>query len=259
MATFTMRLKDIAEQVYGESLDPDDYEIERDDFTFNGITYGDLPVLPDNGAAFGLAQYPIFDNEYRPILNGKIVDEYWNREIGVETIDNFKLVLRRKMQQIMPYYNKLYESELIEFDALSTMDINSVSEGAVEANETANGTNVASSENTSGSRVVNSDTPQTQLAGMGDYATSGTDANSKADVTSNAEQNSTSESNTATNSNNRVTGFQGAASDLIIKFRNAQINLDTLILADINDCFMLLLNDRERDYNYRNPYYGWNF
>lgn len=67
-----------------------------------------------------LDDYPIFDEGYRPILNQKILDHYMFREIGLETPDKFNFFLGRKMREIMPYYNKVYESELIRFDPLAT-------------------------------------------------------------------------------------------------------------------------------------------
>lgn len=42
------------------------------------------------------------------------------REIGLETLELFRYFMRMKMWEIMPYYNQLYKSELIEFDPLST-------------------------------------------------------------------------------------------------------------------------------------------
>lgn len=256
-ATFTMRLKDVIENVYGTSYDPHDFEITRSDLEFQGIEYGDLPVLPDAGKQIGLSQYPIFNEEYRDILNGKIIDEYYNREICTETIDDFKLIIRRKMQQIMPYYNKLYESEALEYDPLSTMDIHSQGTNIIDGEETVTGSNVANSKNKSGARAVSSETPQTMLSGSGDYATGGTDTNSESEVDSTAEQNSSSNTDTTSTNDNRVTGFQGVASELVARWRNAQINIDTMILNDIKDCFMLLLNNGDSyspNYNY---YYGW--
>ena len=49
----------------------------------------------------GLSTYPIFDEEYRTQLNNKIIDHFYFREIGMETVDNFAWFLRRKMNEIM--------------------------------------------------------------------------------------------------------------------------------------------------------------
>lgn len=241
MSEFVTKLKNAVEEVYGTSIDPLDYEQPYGTLTFNGVTYGRLPLLSDP-EKIGLGTYPIFNEEYRPILNGKILDEYWNREIGVETVDDFMLVIRRKMDQIMPYYNQLYESTRIDYDALRTMDIHSVSTSHMEGSEDSSSDVNSTSDTTAGGRVVNSNTPQTMLRPNADYATSAADTNSSSNVEGNSSSVNSSENSTNSNSDNRVTGYQGAASDLIMKFRASLINIDTMILSDIEDCFMLVLS-----------------
>ena len=60
--------------------------------------------------------FPIFDEAYRPVLETKIIKHYYTREIGAETFGLWQLWLDTKMNEIMPYYNKLYESELFDFN-----------------------------------------------------------------------------------------------------------------------------------------------
>ena len=67
--------------------------------------------------------YPIFDENYKPVLERKILKHYYTREIGLETYGLWKLKLDAKLNEIMPYYNKLYDSELIEFNPLYSEDI----------------------------------------------------------------------------------------------------------------------------------------
>jgi len=242
MGHFTLSLEEVLENVFGTSMEFSDYEIEYDSFEFNGVTYGKLPIVPDY-SAIGLGSYPIFNEAYRPILNGKIIDEYFKREIGVETPDMFFLTLRRKMDQIMPYWNKIYETESIDYSALETMRIHSVSTSTLEGEETGEATNTSNSQNESKGRVVSSSTPQTMLAANGDYATGASDSNSDSDVTAEATQNSTSNNSTESNGDNLVTGFQGIASDLVNRYRASLLNIDAQILLNIEDCFMLILNN----------------
>jgi hypothetical protein len=252
MGTFTMELREVFESVYGTTMDEDDYQIEFGEFTFNDVTYTHLPTLADYSKV-GLADYPIFDPAYRPILNGKIIEEYYYREIGVETIEQFVWRMRAKMNQIMPYYNQLYQSTLLEYTALDTMRIQSVGENHMEGSESANGETITDTENKSGSRVIGSDFPQMMLAANADYATNGSDVNSTVELDSTATQTNQSNSNTDVNSENLVTGYQGAASDLINKFRATLINIDTAVLADVEDNFMLVFNNGDeyfaRGYN----------
>lgn len=62
--------------------------------------------------------YPIFNANYKPGLERKILKHFYTREICAETLGIWKLFLNRKMNEIMPYYNQRYESELIEFNPL---------------------------------------------------------------------------------------------------------------------------------------------
>lgn len=67
--------------------------------------------------------FPIFDEAYRPILEKKILKHYYTREIGLETVGLWKLFLDTKLNEIMPYYNQLYKSELISFNPMYDVDL----------------------------------------------------------------------------------------------------------------------------------------
>lgn len=67
--------------------------------------------------------FPIFDESYRSVLETKILRHYYTREIGLETVGLWKLKLSTKLNEIIPYYNKLYKSELIKFNPLYDVDL----------------------------------------------------------------------------------------------------------------------------------------
>lgn len=74
---------------------------------------------------FKVDKIPMFEgetSEHRAKLYQKILAHYYTREIGYETVGLWKLKLNQKMMEIMPYYNKLYESELIEFNPMMNID-----------------------------------------------------------------------------------------------------------------------------------------
>ena len=71
-------------------------------------------------------EYPKWNSEYNEMLEEKILRTYYMREIGVETYGLFKLRLQVKLNDIMPYYNKLYESEKLKFDPLKEIDLSTV-------------------------------------------------------------------------------------------------------------------------------------
>ena len=66
--------------------------------------------------------FPIFDENYRLVLEKKILRHYYTREIGEETVGLWKLRMNTRLNEIMPYYNKLYESELLEFNPFYDTD-----------------------------------------------------------------------------------------------------------------------------------------
>lgn len=67
--------------------------------------------------------FPIFDETYRQVLERKILKHYYVREIGAETVGLWKLFLSNRLNEIMPYYNKLYLSELMEINPFYDVDL----------------------------------------------------------------------------------------------------------------------------------------
>lgn len=67
--------------------------------------------------------YPIFDQAYKAPLENKIISHYYMREIGMETVGLFKHYLRTRMREIMPYYNELYKTTLLEFNPLYDVNL----------------------------------------------------------------------------------------------------------------------------------------
>ena len=64
-----------------------------------------------------------FDNSYRPVICKKILKHYYRREIGAETSGLWILWMNTKLEEIMPYYNQLYESELIQFNPMNNVNL----------------------------------------------------------------------------------------------------------------------------------------
>lgn len=67
--------------------------------------------------------FPIFDESYRSVLETKILKHYYTREIGLESVGLWKLKLETKLNEIMPFYNQLYKSELLEFNPFYDVDL----------------------------------------------------------------------------------------------------------------------------------------
>lgn len=94
------------------------------------VGYGDVEkILDDSWEKVFDFDFPIFDDDYKSVLCRKILKHYYTREIGFETVGLWKLKLNMMMNEIMPYYNKLYESELLKFNPLYDADYSKTHEG----------------------------------------------------------------------------------------------------------------------------------
>ena len=82
--------------------------------------------------------FPIFDEAYRLPLEVKILRHYYTREISEETVGLWKLRLEDRMNEIMPYYNKLYESELLKFNPFYDVDLRDIHQKDFTGNENRN-------------------------------------------------------------------------------------------------------------------------
>lgn len=100
MAKYTTELRHVVEQA------------EKD---ANG-SYTPFEYTEASYKAVGLDAYPIFDESYRSSLNGKIIDHFYMREIGAETVGLFRLFVMRTMNEQMPYFNELYEKQAMLSD-----------------------------------------------------------------------------------------------------------------------------------------------
>ena len=106
MASFTMQLREYIEQAtqYEDNLS-----------TRERIERGRKKLFDFD--------YPIFDEEYRPVFETHFIRHFYMREIGFETEGLFKFYLETWLLVHMPYYNQLFKSELIEYDPLSNSQV----------------------------------------------------------------------------------------------------------------------------------------
>lgn len=67
-------------------------------------------------------EYPIFDVNYKKDLETKILKHYYTREICAETFGRWQLFLESRLIEIMPFYNELYKSALMEYNIFDEVD-----------------------------------------------------------------------------------------------------------------------------------------
>jgi hypothetical protein len=224
----------------------------------------ELRYLIEGNYDLGLKDYPIFDESYREQLNNKIIQHYYFREIGFETEALFKNRLNQKMNEIMPYYNQMYESSKLEIDPLSTIDLEEVfsrkskttGEGTSSTSGTGNNTNNFNSTDTTDYGKISkfSDIAQAQTTPneiLNDkYLTSATvdDGQDKNTNTgTNTSQTESTTSGTSTDERNLDEGTtltrkgnNGTASEseLLNMYRETFLNIDMMIIDDLDELFL---------------------
>lgn len=196
--------------------------------------------------------YPIFDETYRLPLEKKILKHYYTREIGLETVGLWKLKLDAKMNEIMPYYNQLYKSTLIEYDPLHDTDLTREHEGegnAVSRNDTRGSSTTRNSGiSASNEMIAFSDTPQGGLNGVetNNYLTNATKTDRNLTNTGETTNSANSAENSSVDSTDKyIEHIYGATGGLsfskrILDFRKTFLNIDKMVIDDLKDLFFLL-------------------
>lgn len=196
----------------------------------------ELHSLEEAGYDLGLSTYPIFDEDYRPILNNKIIEHYAFREIGLETPALFARFMARKMGEIMVYYNQLYKSELIPIQALTRLDYSE----DYDRSSTASSDSAAKADGTGTSRDVSSNTPQGLLS-MPNIENEVYATNAMIGKTTSG---STSSANNKTDSTDhyikRIVGNNAGRTDaqMLKEFRETFLNIDLSIIEELEPLFM---------------------
>lgn len=213
----------------------------------------------------GLDRYPIFEEGYRSYLNDKIIDHFFFREIGFETAAQFAFYMRRTMNEIMPYYNKLYVTQSMVDDPLNdfkrtmheewdsnrqdTGTVTNTTASAVDEDET------SSTSSTDHNRNVFQDTPMSLLDNDGhpsieglDYATTATydDGNGTTSGSRSLDrsENGTNEREDDLNrdeSGNRDrtdVGRNKSQSLLLQEYRDTLLNIDMDVIGELETLFM---------------------
>lgn len=209
-----------------------------------------------------MSSYPIFDESYRSRLNNKIIDHYLLREIGQETVQMFSFTLQRSLNEIMPLYNQLYRSELINYDPIAQYDYHTILDSRSDglSNDESTSQSSSNSMGTSRARTVQSDMPSVQLSNNGNYASSATDANSNS-TTDNSGSGSASSKSDSTSINKTATNISGRnipGSELINSFRSSMLNIDMMVINELDPCFMQVWTNGDstrRGFGYGIPAY----
>jgi len=303
MSKYTTEVRFICESAYEE----DAFRKEPkniDNIVNSGIKRCFMEKEVDGESVILVPQFEIYKASHLMPLCGKILRHYYFREIGFETVEQWKVYLINRMREIMPYYNELYKSAELEFNPFE--DTNYVRIGAkndegktdkkrgkTESNinmsnnsesgdfnedntgsQNRIGVNNENSEDSTNDERLYSETPQSGLSDVreGNYLTDATINNGKRESNNNRvnqeeseltnnRQNQYSSTKDSVNQGERkededenienllnslwnesITGKTGntSYSKMLMEFRKSILNIDSMIIDELKDLFMLL-------------------
>lgn len=174
-------------------------------------------------------------------LASKIVDHYFMREIGQETIGLFKHYAKVKMQEIMERYLPAIYSNSLEYDPLESVNFDITETREIDGN--ASGNSNSNSENEASGMNINNDTPQTNIEKQdlddGIYASSVAQSDTQSKI----------KDETFTNSNTRTfetfkhhefgnKGVLDSYQKMIMQYRETIYAVDEKIIKEVNPLFM---------------------
>ena len=173
-----------------------------------------------------------YKDEAKQAFEQKVIDHYFFRQIGSETVGRFKHEFKTKIREIMPYYKQLYESvDLMAaqenpfeaYNLTETFNRSTSATGSVngsESSESSTSGNTSSEKSGSDTQTVNqttnnttkfSDTPQGSIANLDTYMTNATVVNgTTTDSTQRSESDSESSESSTTGT---VSGSHSSSSE----------------------------------------------
>lgn len=237
------------------------------------VGYNDVEkVITDSREKIFDFEYPIFDEDYKAVLERKILRHYYTREIGFETVGLWKLKLNMKLNDIMPYYNQLYNSELIEFNPMHDVNLtidhtkdnsgNDSRDSTGTSNNSGNSTSTTNYSSTTDFDSVRwdeySDTPQGTVGNIDNLTYLTNARKNTADETTDVTGTSTttgSYTDTGRTTGNESGEFESTEdylehivgkrngmsfSKMLNEYRETFLNIDLMIIEELSDLFMYL-------------------
>lgn len=178
-------------------------------------------------------------------LSQKIINHYYMREIGFETIALFKHYAKVTMQEIMERYLPLIYSKFLEYDPLMNIDYTEKFERNIKGNSENKGKSISNSTNESDGFNIINDTPQTNISKQdletGAYASNINQSESNSSIENETNVENNGNSNTDENYTRRIYGNNGAIitnQRLVQEFRQTIIAVDEQIIKELNKLFM---------------------
>lgn len=204
-----------------------------------------------SGYDLGLMDYPIWDENKRQWLNERVLDHFALREIACETPTQFIFYLNRKMREVMPWLNVVFESNAY----LETHDelLNNEEINVERLNQGRNSGTSSSAGDTTG-KAYSSNDPTVSMIGQDEVKFFDTGTHSQSDSRSAGKsENEYSGSDTEHRKGHYGRTLTGAVSEYMESYSNSL----QLLFTELEPLFMQVFD--LPDMRFENPpvVWGW--
>lgn len=224
----------------------------------------ELRKIVESGIDIWDFAYPsYYKGDEKKAFEQKVLDHYWMRQIGSETVGRFLHYFRRTVREIMPYYIQLYQSvDLMKDPEIRPLDnynmieeYNASGSSTARSNASGNTSNIGSNKTTSkgNNARAESDTPQGQLnitivddalnLGHASLAEQSRNSSEASENTSNTENHASQGDSSGSSTDKHTLTRRGnigvtTYSDLLKGYRETFLNIDMQIIAELESCFL---------------------
>lgn len=188
--------------------------------------------------------YPSFyEGDEKKKFEQKVIDHFYFRQIGQETVGRFLHYFRSRIREIMPYYIQLYKSEKymneIE-DPFATVDYTETYEEETSGSATGESSATSDSTSTEDREHRFHNTPQGAVSNLDSYMTEASIDDNGATESVDSSSTSSSESTGYTKHTLTKKGAMGVTTfgHDMIEYRESFLNIDMMIINNLQDLFL---------------------
>ena len=191
--------------------------------------------------------YPLSSHLNKEDFESMILKHFLMRRIGFDTVTAFSIALDAKMNEIMPYYNKLFDAlngwNLLNdgYSLTRSLTNSNISSTATSDSTTSSGTSTDTTNSTSDLRY--SDTPQQQISDIRDgkyvtdYNYNQNSGSSTASSTGLSTSNGTNNSQASGQTNESITKTPESKIAIFNEFLTKSKSIYTMIFRDLDELF----------------------
>lgn len=190
--------------------------------------------------------FPFYDGSKKEEWERRFIQYFYMREIGFETVNLWKMELDNKLNIIMPYYNKIYIANEIQFDPLVTENITTEEATNGTANTDISNNDITNTSSNNDTTSTHSTLPQSNISNFkdGKYMDDAAFTENSNTVNTDTASTGTTRGTTTGDRKETVKGYRGFVTSSLysqyLEYLEKLKAIDLLIYDECEDLFMCL-------------------